>query len=272
MVSSKTIKATARTNLRSKWTQALAVTVILLAAVFTSILLCELILSVFKTVIFNQSGAYTWLGSIVALAVSICSFVLSLPVIQGAVRWFWALIIDSELSLSELFYYYSSPKLLSKTLMLYARVIVRYIVTAVICFAPSVAIWFVGENVLQNVREYTEALPIFSVKPLAIFFAVIGLVFFLKFAFKTSFSMVLIVIDERLDYVDALSLSKKICAKKRFSCVYIILSYFGWLLISLLGITMLYTLPFMLCSYVVSARFAITNYRIQHKNPRVNFN
>ncbi len=263
MISSKTIKATARTNLRGKWTQALAVTIILLAAVFISILLCELFLGVFKAVIFNQSGAYTWIGSIVALVVSICSFVLSLPVIQGAVRWFWALIIGSELPLSELFYYYSSFGLLSKTLLLYVRVIVRYIATAVICFTPSVAVWLFGEKVIQKFSEYTNAIPLGSIKPIALFIALIGLVFFLKIAFKTSLSMVLIVVDEQLDYVDAIVLSKKICAKNRFSTVGIIFSYLGWLLVSLLGITMLYTIPFVLCSYVVSARFAITNYRIK---------
>lgn len=271
MVSSKTIKSTARTNLRGNWSQACVVAIVLLSAVFVSLLLGELVIGVFKSVVFGTKGEYTLIGFFVALAVSMCTFVLSLPVIQGVIRWFWALIIDSELPLSELFYYYSSPKLFSKTLMLYVRVIVRYIVTAVICFAPSVAIWLAGENALQKLREYANALPLFSVKPIAVFFAVIGLIFFLKFAFKTSFSMVLIVIDERLDYIDAILLSKKICAKKRFLSVYIFLSYFGWLLVSLLGITMLYTLPFMLCSYVVSARFAITNYRIENKITDMDF-
>lgn len=271
MVSSKTIKSTARTNLRGNWAQACVVAIVLLSAVFVSLLLGELIIGVFEPVVFGTKGDYTLIGFFIALAVSISTFVLSLPVIQGVVRWFWALIIDSELPLSELFYYYSSPKLLSKTLMLYVRVIVRYIVTAVICFAPAVAIWFAGNNALQKLREYTDALPLFSIKPLAIFFALIGLIFFLKFAFKTSFSMVLIVIDEQLDYVDAIALSKKICTKKRFLRVYIILSYSGWLLVSLLGITMLYTLPFMLCSYVVSARFAITNYRIENKITDMDF-
>ena len=265
LVNSKKVKTTARNYLRGKWAAACLVSVILLAAIFVSLLLCELVLGVFKSVIFNQIGTYTLLGTFIAAVIMLSMFVLSVPVIQGSVRWFWALIIDSELPISELFYYYSSQSLLVNTLLLYVRVLFRYVVTAVACFTPSIAAWWISNGTIQKLTGYSIALPLNIIKPAAIVLAVIGLIFFLIFALKTSLGFVLVVVDEQLDYVHALVLSKKILAKKGITILTTLISYFGWLLLSTLGITMLYTIPFILCSYVTAARFAITNYRIKNR-------
>jgi uncharacterized membrane protein len=42
----------------------------------------------------------------------------------------------------------------------------------------------------------------------------------------------------------------------------LILSFFGWFLLSLFGIPLVYTLPYFLISYVVHCRFAIVNYNL----------
>ena len=68
--------------------------------------------------------------------------------------------------------------------------------------------------------------------------------------------------DESLYLMEAMHISEMISKQSISAFASLVVSFIGWFLLSLLGLPLVYTLPFFLISYVVHSRFAIVNYNL----------
>ena len=71
---------------------------------------------------------------------------------------------------------------------------------------------------------------------------------------------ILFVADENMDVSETLHMSTVISRKSSLDFIYLISSFIGWILISVLVIPLIFTLPYILTSYAVHVRFAIAEY------------
>lgn len=270
LINAKVIKSTVKTTLKGKWSEAVFASLQLLAVVFVIIMLDTFVLSVFNGYLISQSASS--IGKMVFfLLLVVSSLLLLAPVFLGAVRWFWAFIIDKPRKISEIFYYYSSIKLLLKSVMLFIHTSAKVIVTAIFSFLPAACIYVIGKGEVLTRFGVESGDKTISALPLIAVFFIVGVLVFLKVSLRYSLSFVITVVNEKISPYEALILSRKITAKCRFSMVILFFEYLLWIAVSIFGITLLYTLPLLACSYVVTARILITNYCIDNKLERMNF-
>ncbi len=252
MVTANVIKTTTRTTLKNKWGEAVFAGLQILSVFLIIVMLSSLVLSVF-------SGS-----KIVAFLLLAVAFLALTPVLLGTVRWFWALIIEIPLKLSEIYYYFSSARLFFKAVMLFVYTIGKMIIGAILSYLPAIVIYVLSKGDVLSKFGIEIGDKTMLASPIIVFFVLVGTVLFLKASLRYSLSLVIMVAKEEIEPYSAVSLSRKITQKCGFSLVVLTISYFGWIALSIFGITLIYTLPFLICSYVVTARILITNYCIDN--------
>ncbi len=252
--SSKVIKNTARKQLKNNWTQAIiAVSVLLLAVILAAVWgsMALALLSGIKMVNGLFSSAAWFLATAFGTTISLS---IIIPLMQGVVRWFWFLGLEKELPLSEAFYYFSEWSLFSKSLILGLRFLGRVILTFFICSLPAAAVFSAAES------EDANAL---LLRVLAILLLLLGSLITVRAALSYCLAPIALVINEELQPHDAIEISKSIVSANKGACFFVALSFLGYGLISILGITLIYTLPFVFVSYSVFVRFLITGHRFE---------
>ena len=92
-------------------------------------------------------------------------------------------------------------------------------------------------------------------------FTALSTLLLVKIAVRYSLAPVIAVINEDIDARSAIALSATIARRYKNAYFNVLVSFIGWIVLSVLGVTMLYTLPFLFVSYTVFCRFAINSYR-----------
>lgn len=254
--STKVIKDTARKQMKNNWVQVIIVTAVLLLAIILTTVWGSMILALLSGIRMVNgplASAVWFLATALSTALSLC---MVMPLVQGVVRWFWFLGLDKELPLSEAFYYFSEWSLFLKSLILGLRFLGSMVIASFVCYLPTVAAMTLtkAENASINVT---------LLKVLAILLFLLGSVIIIKVALCYSLAPIAIIINPELQPHDAIDISKKIVSANRGACLFTVLSFIGYLLLSIFGVTLIYTLPFMLTSYSVFARFLITGHRFE---------
>ena len=70
----------------------------------------------------------------------------------------------------------------------------------------------------------------------------------------------LFVADEDMDVMEAIHKSTVLTRATAVDFLILVLSFLGWILLSVLVMPLIFTLPYMVMSYVVHSRFAVANY------------
>ena len=254
---SRIVKCNARTALKNKWPQSIAVCLILIGAIAFCTVFTETVITLFSDNV--QSPIF----KVMKIVATLLCIAIIVGLAEGCIRWFWFLMLGKEIGISEVFYYYSSLSLFLKPIILYAHLIVRTAFLGVICFLP-----FIVMTVLQDERFYgfigkhpPIILPVLW--PLYYLFLILGAVLFILVIMKYSLSPAILVINEDIYPVDAISISVTLSSGNRCSWFGLFFSFVGWVIISAFGVTLLYTLPFFLMSYTTFARFTVSNYRLE---------
>lgn len=257
---SRVIKLTARTGLRGHWPEAMAVTVILSLSILFAEMFRATVASVFGTMLSTSDGRFTVPGLVVMLFVAVIVIFFSVPLCLGVVRWFWNLSGSKVRPIREIFYYYSEWHLFTKSVFTAARLLVKVLWAALLCYLPAWLVWALTQNSvyeLIGIKPLTDAAVLW---PLLYLFCILSTLVLLKIILRYLLAPILVILDEDLDPGDAVNISKTIAKTHKNAYVYIFLSFLGWIAFSAFGVTLLYTLPFLFMSYAVFARFAISNH------------
>ncbi len=254
--SSQIIKKTAKNQLKSSWVASMVVAVILMLTVYFAAIFLSLMYSLLVT----GYKAHAIVGIIVSVCYTVVVFFTVFPLLQGALRWFWFLGLEKQLSVGEIFYYYSDSRLFLKSIFFYIVFFLRCIVTVILCALPSGVIRFLPELATEffpKIESYNALL-----QRVSDILLVLGLAAALVVLMKYFTAPMLISINEDFAPEEALSVSKQLGVSRKSGLVFIA-SFIGWILLSFLGITLIYTIPYFIMSYAVAVRFAITNHRYE---------
>lgn len=245
---SKIIKETAKKQLKCNWSVAIIVALVLVLTFSLAICLPSLIMLVLENFATSKGVVSNVITTACYCVAAGLALIMVFPIMQGVVRWYWFLGLDKEQPVSEVFYYFSAYKLWLKAFTLGCRMAGNTLFAAVIVSLPlGFAFGFLKGTTAESLIPVLEAAVILMV----------ALFMFVRY----SVAPVAIILNENVTSEQAMAVSKQVISGNTGKCFIMVLSFVGWILLSFLGIPLVYTLPFMFTSYVIFVRFVIINHR-----------
>lgn len=255
------IKAAAKSSLKHRWPEAIAVSLVLMATSLLSTVIQQVLMSVFRINVtwslFTTEGipAYSVAAGIGIIAFSVIfSLAVIVPLAFGVMRWFWLVTGGSDPTVGEIFHYFSSAKVFFKTLGLSVSLYWRIIVGTIVCFAPYIAVRVLTSPELYNRLGVTMPLVMDSLNSLASIFRVLGLIAVLLWMSIYLFCYAVVFTEPQLSVRGSIKRSIAVSKGFRFSSVCFLFSFFGWWLAGILVLPLLFTVPYVFASFAVYGR------------------
>lgn len=208
----------------------------------------------------------TVIGEIASWCISaLMTIFLIFPVLLGVLKFFWRILFSADDGPVYVFYWFSSKEKYLKCLKFILRFLSRIVLWLLIFNVPAFLLRFVSSDTffeflsmpmplwMANLSFYTKL-----VQFVAIMFS-----FFLTL--KYYMAPVLFIADDEIDSDEAMHMSAVISKKSYIDFISLIFSFLGWILLSLLIFPLLFTLPYILVSYLVHVRFAVAEYNLHIK-------
>ena len=252
------IKNDARNILKGRWPEAMLVSVSFLAVCLLNTIAQGVLMQLFKVNAVWSPFSPTNLPDLSIIASigitifsSLYTIFLSSPFLFGVLRWFWLLTNGVDVPLNELFYFFSSGKIFWKSVRLSLGVFLRIVFAAGISLLPYV-LWSVAfDPALYD--HFNIAMPIWmsGLFPIAQFLKFIGLFFFVLLSLRCLVVYIPLNACPELSVRKMFGFASRLIHGRLFRFLGFLLSFFGWFLLSLLCLPLLFTLPFFLTSLCI---------------------
>ena len=249
---SSVVKNTAKTIMKRNPLSSVIICLFLLVTFFVTQLLFTGILSqLLGKSIFLKIGAFFLLVITVFW-----------PVFMGTIRYFWVLTEQKEYFLEAVFYYFSSMKRYKRAVKTAGLLLLRVFLIGFISLIPCLI-----SSLFEHSWIYTTLnsdVPLWSANLQLItdFLKLAGIIVTVCLSLKYYLVPIVAVMDENLYLMETIHISEMISKHSLGAFASLMWSFTGWFLLSLLGIPLVYTLPYFLICYVVHSRFAIVNYNL----------
>lgn len=244
---SPVIKKTAKVALSHRFLQSVAVCCAFIFIYFVGELTSSLV-SIFAGEI----------GYFVTLAL-LCFFALS-PLALGTLLFFRRLIWEQEDSVLIIFKYFSSAAEYKRALHFTFLLFLKLLIAAAVLFSPCFIVWALSGEWLYEALGFS--LPIWTSNLWALnsFICIIASFALVFVMLKYYLAPFIFVSNDDIDPAEAVNMSTIISKRTGGDFFGLVLSFAGWILISMLIAPLVFTLPYFLTSYAVHCRFAITAY------------
>ncbi|MBO5105800.1 MAG: DUF975 family protein [Clostridia bacterium] len=255
MPSNHIIKANAKTSLENKWSRALSIGAIILSILCLYIVLLQLIFIPISNILNDITSTF------IIIAVTVVSAQLfGMPLLYGALRWFWFTASDADVPVSEIFCYFGSGKEYLRALSLSFRIFMRSSAVLFFCFLPSLIVVAISSPTTYSM--FNASMPYWASSVWALGNMLTFLGVFLSFFLLLRYfaAPILMINDPSITPHEALDLSVIITKNANGKTLSFVLSFFGWSLLSSLYLPIIFTLPYFLASYSVFCRFLINHY------------
>ena len=241
------VKQRAKSALSSRFLHSIAVSCVFIFAMFTG----ELVASLAS--IFSGTVGYC----IVLIAFAIFA---AMPLFFGFLYYFHRLLCEQNDSLLVIFRYFSSAYEYKRTLHLTLLLGIRLAFAVLILYSPCIIIWFLSSERLYSLFDIS--IPVWTSNLWALnSFVVIVASFALVFIMlKYYLSPFIFIANDNIDPAEAVNMSTIISKRTGGDFFGLVLSFAGWILLSLFIAPLIFTLPYFASSYCVHCRFAITAY------------
>ena len=197
-------------------------------------------------------------GYIITL-VLIAIFALS-PLTLGVLYYFRRLIWEGRDSVLIIFKYFSSLDEYKRALHFTFLIFLRLVITALVTFSPCIVVWVLSNDAFYEALGMS--LPIWASNLWALnsviaIFSSFVLVFIMLRFYLAPF---IFVASDDIDSAEAVNMSSIISKRTGGDFFGLVLSFAGWIVISLFVAPLVFTVPYFAASYCVHCRFAITAY------------
>ena len=248
--SSFNIKKQAKTLLAGRWPLGIGAVLILMFFLFFVLAIYSLLYPYF-------SNGFPF----VVLSVLTVLFVISVgfPLTLGVLRTFRAVYEKQETDLYSVFFYFSSKKLLLKVIRLCIYLVFRIAIISVLLLLPS----FIIEGLSSGNMPFLDNndLPLW-LSNLWVFGTVLrgaAIAITVYIVLQYYMAPYIFILNDNIDVSETLFLAKKTAKLGISNFFALILSFLGWITLSLLAVPLIFTLPYAIMCYVVHCE-AITDY------------
>lgn len=255
MPSTNVIKSAAKACLKEKWPKAIGIGAIILSVLCLHIAVFSAINQIFLTL----------LGNVASLTLSLTALLLlveffGMPLIYGALRWFWFSVHNAEVPISEVFCYFSSGREYAKAISLSFRIFIRIVAILVVCYLPSIIITVIRQPELYNLFGFAMPYFVSSLWALNSVLELFGTILSAILLLRYFAAPILMINDINVSPQEALHLSVIISKQANGRTLGFLLSFVGWGLLALLVVPLLYVFPYFLACYAVYCKYLIANY------------
>lgn len=241
------VKKTAKTALSGHWLQAFAVSCVLLFTFF----ICELASSLVSVF----AGTVGYIAAMIFFTV----FAIS-PLGLGVLCYFRRRLWEQEDSLLIIFKYFSSVCEYKRSLRFLLLLGFKTLVVAAALFSPCLIVWLLSNEKLYSWLDMSLPIWASNLWTLNSFIALVATFALVFIMLKYYLSPFIFVSNDDVDPAEALNMSGIISKRTGADFFWLILSFSGWLLLSVFVAPLIFTLPYFVASYCVHCRFAITAY------------
>lgn len=252
MVTTKAVKSTALITLRGNWAKACTVAMIpVFATIVTALIGYLLILP---------------LGVVIADIITVAVFIfLCAPLWLGAIRIFWRTANRCEDGAGETFYYFSDKKSYLRSLSFNLRLAFHWVIVEFILLLPSVLTYVFTSGAFFQWIGASTPLFLINLRYLIYVFEIAAVVLTIVHLIGLYLPAFLFVADENMNPSDCINRGIEIgrYTKGRFTSH--LFGFSGWIIFSLLFIPLLFTVPYLLMSYVVECRYNVAFYNLSGK-------
>lgn len=250
--SSNVVKNTAKTIMKRSPSS----TVIICIFLFVTFFVTQILFTGMLELLFSENPL---LRTIVSLIIFTTVF---WPIFMGTIRHFWILTEQKEYDIETVFYFFSSFSRYKRAVKTVILIAMRVFLIGFICLLPCLI-----SSLFEHSWIYTtfnSDVPLWSsnLQLITDFLKLTGITLTICISLRYYLVPVVAVMDDSLYLMETIHISQMISKHSLGAFASLILSFFGWFLLSLLGIPIVYVLPYFLISYVVHCRFAIVNYNL----------
>ncbi|MBE6732457.1 MAG: DUF975 family protein [Ruminococcaceae bacterium] len=240
-------KKTAKAALKGNWVKAIAIGAVLIFSGFIIYIALSFIGTVFPSVV-------------TALITLLITALVFIPLLMGALRSYWRIMWDSSDTLDSVFYYFVSLERYSRVAKLVLALFLKAVGVGILLFIPAIITDLFSKAALYEFFGISAPAWVGNLWIASGFLKAVALVILAAVMLKYYLSFFLVIADEQMDVYEAIHKSTLLSRATAIDFLGLILSFFGWILISLIAIPLIFTLPYFLTSYMVHSRFAVANY------------
>lgn len=189
-----------------------------------------------------------------------------LPLYFGTLRFFWRAFSECEDEPVTVFYYFSNAEHYKRAIKLVKSIAVKLVGRFLLFFTPSIITGILGDSRIYELMgiKMFEFSSVFWI--LSGFFRIAGFILATNSLLKCFIAPFLLVADEDMEPEEAVHMSWVVSKGIVFDYIVLIFCFAHWILVSFLVIPAIFTVPYMIMSYLVHARFAVARYnRIQNQ-------
>lgn len=190
----------------------------------------------------------------------ISTITLVLPLGLGAMRSFWLIMWDKKGIIGETFYYFSSKNAYFKALKLFWTLCSKALCIGVVLLIPSIITDILSSAKIYELFSFSAPSWTSNLWVVSIFLKTAAGIGLLVIMVKYYLAPFLIIADEKIDVREAIHKSTLLSKATGIDFIILILSFFGWIILSLFVFPLLMTTPYFMVSYMVHSRFSVANY------------
>ena len=243
-VSSSSIKRASKSIIKANFIGSMVATVTMLTVWFV----CYNISAVISHIV-GSTGFYIAFFSFGLFVVS--------PVAVGLIRFFWRLNFGQIDNPIDIFYYFSYKTEYFKVLHLVFALALRTVICFLIFFIPVYVLQLITGTWIYNALNVSIPIWTANLSNLTSFMRFISVTATFVYVLKFYLAPMLVVADENMDIAEALHLSTVISRRTTLDFIFLIFSFAGWILLSVLVVPLIITLPYMIVSYLIHCSFAV---------------
>ena len=255
-ISSRVVKITAKTTLKNNY----------LSCVFSGLIL---IFTFFVGVYVLGNIGLMGKEWITGVLFALYNFFIVLPICLGVLRFFWRNMFSVNDHPVSVFYYFSNSKLYKKCIKMNFLLLLKAIIPSLILAIPVVALWLLTKGLIFEWMNISIPLWTANLTYIYIFVKNLAIIILLIYMFKYYLTPLFIISDENMEVDEAMHMSTVISKKSSLDFSYLLFSFCGWIIISILVLPLVFTLPYLFSAYTVHFRFVVAEYN-KHANQSKN--
>lgn len=255
------IKKAALSALKNRWPEAIFAVTIFLSVALLDTLMQFVLMSIFKVdAVWSPFTPTTipFYNIIASVCITVFSAVFSLtvcfPLLFGVMRWFWQVTGGANPTLNEIFVFFSEGKLFKKAVLISIGLFLRLALATIISFLPAIICNILLTPDLYNELGFSMPLWLEGLHPLIDIVKLLGFTAFIFFVSRYVLFYAVMFLEPTLSAHKTMLKAKQLSAGKTARFLGFVLSFFGWGLLCLFIVPILFVLPFFLSSLSVYGR------------------
>lgn len=253
MATVKAVKSTALTSLKDNWMKSCIAAMLPISVIIVLVLTYQLLL-----VPLGNLGA--------GIVIGIFSFLLILPLWLGTLRFFWRMANSADDSVDEIFYYFSDKKAFFCVFEFDLRLTLRIFLVGILVFLPSIIVLLITSNAFFEFIGVSMPHFLFNLRYMVYLFAPAAVFYMTYYVLKLYLVSFLFISDEEMKPKECIKRGIEIGKYTRITFFSHIWGFMGWIVFSLLAVTLIFTLPYLMMSYIVECRYNIAYYNLSGKS------